>query len=69
MDEENAREWNIYDYTIMRPTVIDGYSEDTSFLLLNANHAFSDGINITSALKLMDDRNDASTLPPLKGQV
>ena len=35
---------------------------------LYATHAYSDGILIASALKVMDDRADTSTTVPVRGQ-
>lgn len=68
LDEDYAQQWEIYKYPLHRATVFDGFSEDTTYVSIYASHAFSDGVGVSSALKMMDDRNDASTLTPLKRQ-
>lgn len=58
--------WRAFEMPYYRWTVIDDFSENKGYVFLEANHAWSDGINIAAVLSVLSDDHSTEGLKPAK---
>ena len=58
--------WRTQDYPYFRWSVVDDFSENKGYAMLETTHAWADGINIISALKIMCDDHSEEGVKPAK---
>lgn len=61
--------FDLYENNPWRIYIMEDFSETASYVFLQFHHAFIDGVSLISALKLISDNPDTSTIPPIRGAI